>query len=161
MGTDTKALLEQLLSRQLDWISAAEARVALLLPFETTMLGALFTARATNSTYHGLGHLAALSAMVALTYALACLAAASFPRLAGPRRSVIFFGEIARHDLAYFRESIRTLSDPDYLADLTGQVHRNADIARRKFKWVAQSLGAVFFAVLPALYGFATLVRLK
>ncbi len=72
---EKREALEQILSRQLDWIVAAETRVGLLLPIETALLGGLLTVRLGSDACHGFEQFAAILGIGLLVAALGCLAA--------------------------------------------------------------------------------------
>lgn len=116
---DRQAVLEQILSRQLDWISAAEARINLLLTVESAMLAALFTAHLSNSVYYGVGRSLSWLAQILLAVGLVFLAIACFPRTRGPTDSVIFFGSIAKGSAKAYIDVVGKLSGADYVTDLT------------------------------------------
>lgn len=145
---DRREILEQILSRQLDWISAVETRIGLLLTVEIAMLAALSTVLTTTKPYVGAAYIVACLSLAALVIALSFLCLASFPRLNGPSNSVIFFGTIAKRGRDEYIETMSNLSVEDYVSDLAVQVHRNAEIASAKFRYVRWSLKVLLTSVL-------------
>lgn len=69
--------------------------------------------------------------------------------------SLIFFGGIARHELAYFEEKFNKLDDAAALSDLVQQVHclaQGLDKKYKKLKWASLFLVAQFFVMLPLFF---------
>ena len=146
--------LETNLGRQLSWIRAADSRSALAFALNTGMLGFLAAVSPKQATAWGV--VPAIFASFAAAFALAslvCLTFASFPRVEGPRGSLVFFGGIAQRTAEQFKEAVIALSDASYVDDLANQCHRNAEIASRKFSWVKRAFVCLYLAVLP--WGFA------
>lgn len=148
--SDLVRCLEGSLARQLAWISAAESKISFIFAVDTAMLGVL-AALAPKSTAGWTTSSAvwASLALVALALCLGQLALASFPRVGGPKGSLIFFGGIAQRDLSQFTEACRCMTDDSYVDDLCAQAHRNAEIADVKFGWIRRALLALYIAVLP------------
>lgn len=158
---ERQAVLEQILSRQLDWIAAAEARINLLLTVETAMVAALFTAHLSNPDYVGIARCLSWLAQGLLTAGLVFLGLACFPRTNGPSNSMIFFGSIAKRSLKEYSDTMAQVSSADYFSDLAAQAHRNAEIATVKFRWVRFSIVALLASVPIWVWAFATLVATR
>jgi len=153
---DPVDVLEKELSRLLEWIRAAESRLALVLPLSTTMLAAL---SAMASVASRPVHLLALAAVTALFLATSILFStfAIFPRTAGPKGSLIFFRGIVEQDLTRYQEQMRGLNRERYFDDLSRQCYRNAEIAARRHTWMRRSmvcmlLGAALWVVFVFLF---------
>lgn len=149
--------LEASLTRQLGWIAAADSKASLAFAIDTAMLGLL--AAVAPKTASAWTVAPAILASFAVLFGLATLlflSIASFPRTQGPKGSVIYFGGIAQRDVAQFETAVETLSEEGYIADLSGQVHRNAEIATRKFAWVQRALMSLYISVVP--WGVALLL---
>jgi hypothetical protein len=141
-------LLEGNLDRQLAWIRAADGRSALAFALNTGMLGVLAAVSPKQAFSSDLAP--AIFAAFAVAFALAslvCVALVSFPRVKGPRGSVVFFGGISQRNAGQFKEAVTALSDENYIEDLANQCHRNAEIATAKFKWVQIAFGCLFLSV--------------
>ena len=148
MTTDLIRFLETNLGRQLSWISAADARSAIAFAMNTGMLGGLAAVSPKQATAWDCtpAIFASFAAAFAIT-SLVCITAATFPRVEGPRGSLVFFRGIAQRTSEQFKEAINALSDESYIDDLANQCHQNADIARRKFSWVQRSFVFLYLAV--------------
>jgi hypothetical protein len=163
MADDSEKLAHArwVLERHLHWIAAAEVKVGVVIAIDTGLLGALAAAlngnRATGHVF--LGQVCSLLAAILLGAAIACAAMTVLPRVEGPPSSMIFFGRIAAKAQEEFARQFTDAKAADFLVDCLAQIHRNAEIAREKFKWVRRGmwcsfLGAPFWAV-----AIASLVR--
>ena len=143
---ETVAFLETSLARLLAWVGAADSKVAAFFAIDAAMLGVLAALAADVETLTTWSTTVATISTGALILAVGLLAIASFPRLTGPPKSLIYFGGI--QDLGYTEYSRRVdlLSESDYIADLKRQCHRNAEIADAKFRYVRHSSRLTIFA---------------
>jgi|GEM_PF-566360 len=140
---------EAQLARLLDWVRAAESRLTFVLPLSTAMLGALAVLAPAPSKWTVLGGIACAFAAFFLLLCIVCAALASFPRITGPKGSLIYFGGITTLDLNQYESAVKSMTPETYLADLIGQCHRNAQIAERKYAWLHRSMICLFIAALP------------
>ena len=149
--------LQDILDKQLLWISAADSRLALVLPLSTAMLGALAATAPKLTEWTLAGGIPASLAVLFLVLAIAFCSLAAFPRTHGPAGSIIFFEGIASRDLEKYRAQIDTADDAHYANDLIQQCHINAAIASAKFVWVKRSMRCLMLASIPwaiAIYVF-------
>ena len=138
-----------ILERNLGWIAAAEVKIGVVVAIDTAMLGALAAVfSALQPAQHSfLAILLSLSAALQLCGAVYCCAMALLPRVTGPASSYIFFGRVAARRATDYDEAFRRASAGELLGDCLAQVHRNAEIARDKFKWVRAGMGWSFSAI--------------
>lgn len=131
-----------LFERTLGWVATADVKVGVAVAIDTAMFGGLAAAFAVSdaSTRTTWAYLALLSSCVGLTLAVFCASMAAIPRMLGPVSSNIFFARIAEQPTHEFSDAFARLDDPVFLADLTTQIHRNAEIATVKHGWVRKSL---------------------
>lgn len=141
--------LETTLARLLTWISAAEARISLVLGLDTAMMGALAVFAPSPKLWTVAASSFGAIAVASLALSLICLAFATFPRTDGPKRSLIYFGGIVSRDSDQFLSEMRALSVGQYIEDLSRQCYRNAEIATTKFSWVKRAQIALFLAIAP------------
>jgi hypothetical protein len=142
--------LEANLGRQLAWIGAADSRSAFIFAVDTAMLGLLAAVAPRQAASWGVAP--AVFASFATVFVLASLlfiTFASFPRVEGPRGSLVFFRGITQRTTQQFKDAVAALSDESYADDLVNQCYRNAEIASRKFSWVQRSLICLYLAVPP------------
>lgn len=147
------------LDKQLGWIAAADAKIAVIVALDTAVFAALATAYAATKNPTAWASLASLATGALLVIALACAAISLFPRTDGPKQSLIFFGPVATEA---YSDYIAALSDAtlDKLhEDIAAQIHRNAEIAMLKHTWVRKSMRWSFLASAPWVIAIYLLVR--
>lgn len=136
------------LERTLGFIAAAEVKVGAITALGTAMLAAL-GAMLPDSPMGGYAWTLCAATILFVLCAFACAAMVLIPRTGGPPKSLVFFGKIAALDRDEYGTQLKSVSDDALLKDLADQIHRNAEIACEKFKWVTRSLrfsvGAAFF----------------
>jgi hypothetical protein len=81
------------------------------------------------------------------------------PRTDGPKTSFVFFGKIVKHNSADYSDQFKRADDAALLQDCLDQIHRNAEIACDKFRWVRNAMVWSFVAVLPWCAALASLTR--
>jgi hypothetical protein len=155
------AYAQWVLERNLHWVSAAEVKTGVVVTLDVAMLGALaaaFTDK-TLATHTAWANLLSIAAAVCLFLSLYCAAMSVFPRTDGPATSFVFFGKIvkkARHD---YSDAFQRASGTAFLGDLLDQIHRNAEIACDKFKWVKCAMGWSFASIIPWVAAIACLMK--
>jgi len=162
--TDNKQRIDHakwLLERTLNWIATADVKVGVVMALDTAMFAGLATAygASDSSTRTAWAFLAIVVACGSLIAAVFCSAMAALPRITGPVASNIFFGRIAEKRLEEYNEAFCRIDDATFLADLTTQIHRNAEIAAAKHAWVRNSLIWSYVATLP--WAAAILLMIK
>ncbi len=144
-------IMESVLSRQIAWVQAPESRIALILPVTTVMLTVLGALASENCRWNWYEILLTALAAVLLIVSLTFVASSVFPSLSGPKGSVIYFGGVVSMKRSEYREKLTSLDENEYKADLANQIHRNAEIAARKYKCVKWALIFMFIAFIPWL----------
>jgi hypothetical protein len=162
--TDDKQRLEfakWLFERTLGWIATADVKVGVAVALDTAMLGGLATAFGASEPQSRTAwcYLAVLTASGGMVIAMFCAGMAAVPRMLGPVKSMIYFARIKEMAEADYVNRFTTLSEGELLADLTTQIHRNAEIATDKHWWVRKSLIWSFTAAIPWLAALAMLVK--
>jgi len=149
------------LERNLAWIAAAEVKVGIVVAIDTAMLGGIAAALSASNPAASSWwiYLLTLIAVGALGIAIICAAMSIMPRVSGPARSLLFFGRIAEMDSSEFRNQFSQVSDDELLEDLANQIHRNAQIAKTKFRWVRNSMGWSFLSIIPWFVAITVLVK--
>lgn len=131
-----------LFERTLGWISTADVKVGVAIALDTAMLGGLAAAFA-GSDYHlrtAWCYFFVTVATVGMAFAMFCAGMAALPRVRGPVKSMIFFGRVAEKDADAYVDEFSTMTEKEFLADLTMQIHRNSEIACDKHHWLRKSL---------------------
>lgn len=150
-SVQTPNLLDNILSRNLAWISAADSKTAPILAIDTAMLGLLVTLAVRVNGWTGPTILISLFAAGCLLFSLGFLIGVTFPRLEGPTHSLIYFGGIAEDPIDEYVEKILKVGDQELRQDFAKQCHRNAEIAKLKFGHVRRAMIFLYIAVLPWL----------
>jgi len=141
--------LELSLTRMLQWINAAEARIAVVLGLDTAMLGALAAFAPLLKTWMTATVIYAAVAVGCLVLSLIFIALATFPRMRRPEQSMVYFGAVAEFDPEQYLAAAKSLTAEQYIDDLARQCHRNAQIARAKFGHIRRGLFFLFVAIVP------------
>jgi len=150
--SDKLKFLENNLNRQLNWIKTAETKLSFTLAISTAALGVLITFLPKNAYEWNCSMVLLVSISGLLLLAcLFCLSMASFPQTKGPSGSIIFFGGIEQLTEIEFLSKVNSLSEENYLEDLSSQCHRNAEIAAIKYKWIKIAVILVYAAIIPWL----------
>lgn len=142
-------MLERNLARQLDWIRAADSKVAPITFIASSMLGAAAAALSRAAAPEPLTLALAALTVAALTGALIFTALANFPRFSPDTGSIIFFEAIDRAGLAAFEQKAREVGEEEYFRDLSAMCYNSAHIARLKFANIKRAMLFVFSAILP------------
>ena len=145
-------LLEKNLARNLAWITAADSRVSPLFAINTAMLGVVAALLPKPALWEKLPLVTAVLTVICLGVSLVCIFLTTIPRTTGPKSSLLFFGGIAQKDAQQYLQAIQAHKDDDYVQDLAFQVHRNAEIAAAKFKWIGCAMRWTLIGVLPWLF---------
>ncbi len=139
------------LARLLDWVRAVDAKVPVLTAISCAIVASVATIAPTADklTPPMLGVIAA--GVVPQFVSLAYCALATFPQTKGPAGSLIYFGGIAERSAEQYRKEVDALTPSKYLADLTAQCHRNAEIAGNKYGRVRVATKWLFAGIPPWL----------
>lgn len=163
MNNDSERLqfAKWVLERNLGWVVAAEVKTGVVVAIDTAMLGALAAAFSALQPTERLAWANLMTTLSAgcLLASVYCAAMAVLPRMNGPKSSLVFFGGIAKHDTSDFQQTFRSSELGFLLDDCLAQIHRNAEIARDKFRWVRVSMIWSFVAIVPWVAALALLVR--
>lgn len=137
LAKDRLKTAQWILERNLAWIAAADAKVAIIVTINIAMLGGLAgTFGCSDSHRNYLAYLSCVVAVVLSCSGVFSAAMAMFPRTDGPEKSLLFSVPVARMNLPDYQAALKDCSDELLLEDWAGQVHRNAEIAKIKFEWV-------------------------
>lgn len=149
---DTKerlAVAQWVLERNLGWIAAAEVKVGVIAAINIAMLGGLGAAFSQAATGTPWGYVLSVAATALLAAGLFCVAMAVLPKTTGPTKSLLFFGRIGPCADADYTTAFRSATPDELLEDWLAQIHRNAQIACEKFRWVRNGMWWSLLSVLP------------
>jgi hypothetical protein len=150
-----------ILERNLQWIGAAEVKTGVIVALDTAMFGAVAAAfSATEAAERtAWSNLLSIVAAACLLAALFCAAMSVLPRTDGPPSSFVFFGTIVKRTAPDYVDAFRRADSSAFLQDCLDQIHRNAEIACDKFRWVRNATMWSFGAVLPWVAAIACLIK--
>ncbi len=148
-----------ILDKQLGWIAAADAKVAVIVALDTAVFATLATAYASAKSPVAWASLMSMATGALLVIALACAAMSLFPRTDGPKQSLVFFGPVATASHADYIASLSSVPLNKLHDDIAAQIHRNAEIAKVKHRWVRRSMGWSFLASSPWAVAVYLLVK--
>jgi len=159
--SDRLATAQWVLERHLAWIAAAEVKVGAVVAIDTGLLAGLAAAYGASdaSTRTAWAYFFAGFAAVGTVAALVCAAIALKPRIGGPISSLLFFGRIQELSLPEFQSQFSHASAEELLKDWTAQIHRNAEIAAAKYKWVGLSIRFSFAAASPWIVSIIMFIK--
>lgn len=145
---DPLAVANAALDRNLSWIRSADAKLPPVFAVDAAMLGVLGLR---------LPHIDQLSWIVVVTWGLAAamlvmslvfLGLVAFPRLTGPKESIVFFGTAAQMlEERYVERLVKSPSNQELLEDTARQAFRNAEIAAAKYLSLRRAMMALFASV--------------
>lgn len=144
---DNWTIAEKLLSLQLKWIAAADAKVSPVFAINAAMLGTLAALAPPASQWTIGAGITAGIATLTLVGSILCLAQATFPRLIGPEGSLLFFGGITSMSESDYINRILSCTDDTLINDFHRQVYRNAQIASEKFQLVKWAMVFSFISL--------------
>lgn len=138
------AVLDTSLARQLSWVAAADGKVPAIFGIDMAMLGCLcvlFPAGGQWTIYQAIFSSLAALGLLASVFSLGLVA---FPRLSGPKGSIVFFGGIIQYAEDAFIKKALLVPSEDMLHDLARQVYRNAEIASTKYTYVRYAMWCMY-----------------
>ena len=148
LAQDRLTTAQWILERNLAWIAAADAKVAIIITINVAMLGGLAgTFGSTDAHRTFWTYLACMMAVILSGSGVFCASMAMFPRTGGPKQSLLFSVPVAGMSLPDYQAALKERSSEQLLDDWAGQVHRNAEIAKSKFKWVRVAMIWSFLGV--------------
>lgn len=139
--------LDTSLARNLAWVAAADGKVPSVFAIDIAMLGVLCALAPKVSQWTIYTAVLSSFAALALLGSILFLTLVAFPRLKGPKGSVIFFGGIVQHSETSFIKMIVNEPSEEILEDLARQVYRNAEIANDKFTHARWAMIFMFASV--------------
>jgi hypothetical protein len=150
-----------ILERQINWIATADIKVGAIVAIQTAMAGLLASAFSVAAEKSEITIAATTLAFCCTVGAFICASNALFPRTDGPENSLIFFGKISRHSRSDYILALANHNPKQLLEDCSAQVHRNAEIASEKHRWVKNGMIWTFIAGVPWTIALLNLAPLK
>ena len=139
------------LERKLEWISRHDTRIAFVAGITITMLGVLAQVSASISKWNLNLYIVFGAAASLLATSLILIYCSQYPKTESQNSSLIFFGTISTWKVDEFKKRFKEVSDEDYLDDVLCQIHINAVILGKKFRYLKSSLLVMAVAIIPWL----------
>lgn len=137
---------EKALSRQLEWISKSDAKIPVIFAINSAMLGYVISLLPNFKSWTICITSITLWVIILLSGSVALLALAAFPRLKGPKSSLLFFGSIVKRDEVTYIREMRDITDNDLVEDLLKQTYRNSQIAAIKYSYIKWATISTFIS---------------
>lgn len=144
-------MAEDILARNIAWIASADSKAAAVFGFDAAMLGVLAALTPSAERWTVPTALAAGFSALTLIASLACLGMSTFPRLTGPKGSIIFFGTACALRPKEFSDRVKKGITDELVDDVAEQAYRNAEIATGKFQCLKYAQILLFVSVIPWL----------
>lgn len=140
-------LLDKILSRNLTWVANADSKGTLLFGIDSAMLAVLVALVPGSDAWTTSAAIVATLTALPLAASVGFIAFGLFPRIDGPRNSLVYFGGIASHDENQYVRKVIDGITPELLEDFARQCHRNAEIAKAKYGHVRSAVILTFLAL--------------
>ena len=145
---DTNKYTKEILLLQLNWIKTADNKIPPLFAINTAMLGVVATLIPDINNWDVSSAIFTSMSLVPLVGSIVCLALAAFPRLNGPKNSIVFFSGITSRTEDVFIAAISDMTVETLNRDMLQQIYRNAEIAGSKYTYIKKSM-LLSFASIP------------
>jgi len=125
------------------------------------MLGTLAALIPTTNLWTSYSAVAAVLATIALLVSGGFVITAQYPRLEGPRGSLVYFEGIASNESDDYVNRILESDPKEILRDFARQCHRNAEIAKTKFGQIRYATICTFISLVPWLVAVSLLYHAR
>jgi hypothetical protein len=153
--------LETNLERVHEWIKAADQKVSIFLAFQGVVLTLLFAsifswATENLKTLPCKRLLLFVSGTILIGYSIYKSTSAIIPRLAKDKKkkSITYFGDIAKFDFGDFKRAIKETSADEYQNELIRQIHISSKIAARKHYQFRDAIFLFFGGIVLLMLSF-------
>ncbi len=158
---DRLDLLDRILSRNIQWIGSADSKAVFLFAVDSAMLGVLATLIPSMRAWTIASGIVTSIASLLLLSSVICVVFVNFPRLHGPRNSLVYFGGISAYDESKYVEKVLQGVSEELLQDFARQCHRNAEISQVKYKFIKNATIFAFVAFPFWIVAISLLYQLK
>jgi hypothetical protein len=136
-----------ILSKQLAWISAADSKVAPIFAINAAMLGVLAALIPPIANWTIFRTIITILSVIPLIASMIFLTITTFPRLSGPKGSYIYFGGIVTKSEDSYVNDMTNINEDVFLKDILTQTYRNAEIAKSKFNHIKKAMALTFISL--------------
>lgn len=154
-------IVDKALARNLNWIAAADTKIPAVFAIDTAMLGVLAVLIPPARNWSTVAAIISFLAAGAIISSIICLAVASFPRLYGPKGSIVYFGGIVTRKEEDYINSVSRGVTEELIEDIARQAYRNAEIAAAKYSAVRWATVLLFTSIPFWLIAVAVLYNTK
>ena len=137
-------IANDILSRQLSWISSADNKVPSIFAINAAMLGVLSALISSFDSWTILNSIIMILLMILLLGSMISLALTTFPRFPGSKDSLIYFGGIVTKSVESYVQEMGNITDDVLIKDVLTQAYKNAKIANAKFNYVKWAMKQTF-----------------
>jgi len=145
-------VLEQTLSRLINFISSAESKIAPLFIISTSMLAIFMALVPSTFDWKIKSIILVIFTVTPLIISLLLILVSIFPRTKGPKGSMIYFKGIIDQESDEYLNEMKEETEEKHFEDLARQCYINAEITSRKFKLIRYSMISLFISVIPWLF---------
>ena len=154
-------IANDILSKQLSWISAADSKVPSIFAINVVMLSVLAALIPPLANWTIFGAVITTLPTILLIGSMVSLTLVTFPRLVGPKGSLIYFGGITTKSEDSYVNEMTNIEESIFLKDILTQTYKNAEIAKSKYLYVKCAMGQTFISLPIWLIAVWFLYRLK
>jgi hypothetical protein len=157
----TKNDLETNLKRVHEWIVAADQKVSIFLAFQGVLLTLLFPNifSWTKNNFYNFSYYNLLFLIIGIfltIYSLYKSTSAIIPRVTkdGNKKSIIYFGDIAKFNLKDFKKATKETNNDEYEIELVEQIHISSKIATKKHSQFRDAIFTLFAGIILLIISF-------
>ncbi len=137
---------QNILNLQLEWVKTADAKIPPIFAINLAMLGVVIALIKALQAWTIAQAIITSLTLILMILSIAFLVLSMFPRLSGPKGSIIYFGGITKKQEDTFTEEVLNISDEVYEKDILSQAYRNAEIADEKYRFIKFALISSFIS---------------
>lgn len=138
---------EKSLQRHLDWIGRHDTRIGFAAGITLAMLGVLANASASVLVWDCYTYFVFITPYLCLFGSLVAIFLSQNPQIEPPNASLIFFGTVGNLECTLFKKKFKEMTKEEFLDDLLFQIHINAQIISKKFKYLKTSFNLIAVAI--------------
>lgn len=154
-------VVDKALTRNLNWIAAADGKIPPVFAINIAMMGVIAALIPPAGEWTVVMAIISFLAAAALITSSICLSVASFPRLHGPKGSIVYFGGVITKKESDYIKSISIGITEELIEEIARQAYRNAEIAAAKYSAVRWATILLFGSIPFWLMAVAVLYKYK
>jgi len=154
-------LAEKNLEILLEWVGRFDNKSPVVLGIDTGILGLLVTFAPQVKYWTSWMIIFSILSVIGLGMSFLFVYFSSYPQTKGPRKSLFYFGSIAKNSFAEYQQAFLKRNIEEHLIDILEQCHRNSEIVNTKFwclKWAYRTLIFSVFTSAFTIYLFRSVI---